>query len=151
MMWLKNCFNILVILTITAAKISSENNYQKFSWNKISDDNNKEAIKNRVVANFHKFLNGKTEFKNSKTATNWELIQKKRIDDIAILFNSSFVPYKDYFNFSRITGIAIAPLTEFIDFESIEKGLTTGRPLLITSEHLGDISPVSCRVFQEKV
>ena len=104
MMWLKNCFNILVILTITAAKISSENNYQKFSWNKISDDNNKEAIKNKVVANFHKFLNSKTEFKNSKTATNWEFLQKKRIDDIATLFNSSFVPYKDYFNFSRITG-----------------------------------------------
>lgn len=113
MMWLKNCFNILVILTITAAKISSENNYQKFSWNKISDDDNEEAIKNTVVANFHKFLNSKTDLKDSevddkeeKTATHWELIQKQRIDDIATLFNSSFVPYKDYFNFTRITGIA---------------------------------------------
>ena len=113
MMWLKNCFYILVILTITAAKISSENNYQKFSLNKISDDNNEEAIKNKVVANFHKFLNSKTELKDTrvdnyhkKTATHWELIQKQRIDDIATLFNSSFVPYKDYFNYSRVTGLS---------------------------------------------
>ena len=112
MMWLKNCFNILVILTITAAKISSENNYQNFSWNKRSDDDKEEAIKNKVVANFHKFLNSKTEVIDSrdvsndeKTATYWEKIQKQRIDDIATLFNSSFVPYQDYFNYTRVTGI----------------------------------------------
>ena len=114
MMWLKNCFNILVILTITAAKISSENNYQNFSWNKRSDDEKEEAIKNKVVANFHKFLNSRNEVKDSgavnvsndeKTATYWEKIQKKRIDDIATLFNSSFVPYQDYFNYTRVTGI----------------------------------------------
>ena len=69
-------------MTITAAKISSENNYQNFSWNKRSDDDKEEAIKNKVVANFHKFLNSKTEVIDSrdvsndeKTATYWEKIQ----------------------------------------------------------------------------
>ena len=127
MMWLKNCFNILVILTITAAKISSENNYQNFSWNKRSDDDKEEAIKNKVVANFHKFLNSKTEVKDSgdvsvsndeKTATYWEKLQKKRIDDIATLFNSSFVPYQDYFNYTRVTGIySIDILSHFTDYK----------------------------------
>ena len=99
-------------MTITAAKISSENNYQNFSWNKRSDDEKEEAIKNKVVANFHKFLNSRNEVKDSgdvsndeKTTTYWEKIQKQRIDDIATLFNSSFVPYQDYFNYTRVTGI----------------------------------------------